>query len=160
MTKIILTCLSILAIIITAMIIFNNRTPKLRGLDLGDQVFIPCDSSVFSAPHCIASDGSGYDGDMKLFPYVDTLPLMIKRLDKAIEQTALKRHEKQKLVYEDSTARHYVFTTQIMRYKDDLLFVFDYANKVLHYRSSSRIGYDDFNQNKERMNEILFSLAQ
>ncbi len=154
--KISLITLLVLIIICVATLLLNSCSPQLRNIDIGENLFKPCGS----APNCIASDGSGYAQMMKPVPYVDGLPMMIKKLDQAIKETALERSEKQKLTYEDSTTRQYVFASQYIGFKDDVLFVFDDKQKLMHYRSSSRVGYADFNYNKKRMALILSHLQK
>ena len=41
---------------------------------------------------------------------------------------------------------------------DDVEFLLDPANKQLHFRSASRVGYSDLGANKRRMNKILSGL--
>ena len=46
-----------------------------------------------------------------------------------------------------------------MRFRDDVEFLIDESNSVIHFRSASRMGYGDGNINRQRMVEIgrLFS---
>lgn len=154
--KISLITLCVIIIICVALLILNSCSPKLRTTNTTDILFTPCGS----APNCIASDGSGYAETMKPVPYVDALPVMIKKLDTALTATADERGEKLHLSYEDSTTRHYVFASKYVGFKDDLLFVFDDSQKLMHYRSSSRVGYADFNYNKDRMDMIISYLQK
>lgn len=43
-----------------------------------------------------------------------------------------------------------VFTTKIMRFKDDIEIYLDDDAKILHFRSASRVGYSDLGANKKR----------
>jgi uncharacterized protein (DUF1499 family) len=47
-----------------------------------------------------------------------------------------------------------IFTTSLMKYRDDVEFYIDEANKVVHFRSASRAGYSDMGLNRERYNKI------
>jgi len=47
----------------------------------------------------------------------------------------------------------------IMRYVDDVEFLMDAANQVIHFRSASRLGYSDMGANRKRMEEIRLLLA-
>ncbi len=49
---------------------------------------------------------------------------------------------------------HATFTTPRMRYIDDLELVLPAAERVIHVRSSSRIGYYDFDTNRERVEDL------
>tara|TARA_R110002072_G_scaffold45422_6_gene126357 strand:+ start:10716 stop:11105 length:390 start_codon:yes stop_codon:yes gene_type:complete len=43
-----------------------------------------------------------------------------------------------------------VFTTKIMRFKDDVEVYLDDETKLLHFRSASRLGYSDLGVNRKR----------
>lgn len=45
---------------------------------------------------------------------------------------------------------HTVFTTPLLRFKDDVEFYIDAANQQVHFRSASRVGYSDLGANRKR----------
>jgi len=47
-----------------------------------------------------------------------------------------------------------IFTTSLMKYRDDVEFWLDNTNNQVHYRSSSRAGYSDMGLNRTRYNKI------
>lgn len=49
---------------------------------------------------------------------------------------------------------HFVQTSLIMRFKDDLEFVQDHAAHIFHVRSASRVGHSDFGVNRKRVELI------
>ncbi len=51
-----------------------------------------------------------------------------------------------------------VFTSRIFRFKDDVEFLFDDREKILNFKSSSRLGYYDFGVNRNRMENITKQL--
>ena len=59
-----------------------------------------------------------------------------------------------KLIAEDEAYLHYEFTSRLLRFVDDVEFVFDEGTKTIHFRSASRIGYGDHGANRDRMEEI------
>jgi uncharacterized protein (DUF1499 family) len=59
-----------------------------------------------------------------------------------------------KLVEEDESYLHYEFTSLLMRFVDDVEFLFDDETKTIHFRSASRTGYGDLGVNRTRMGEI------
>ena len=59
-----------------------------------------------------------------------------------------------KLVKEDEAYLHYEFTSLLLRFVDDVEFLFDEATKTLHFRSASRTGYSDLGVNRQRMEQI------
>lgn len=59
-----------------------------------------------------------------------------------------------KLVDEDESYLHFEFTSLLLRFVDDVEFLFDEKIGTIHFRSASRIGYGDFGVNRRRMEEI------
>ncbi len=59
-----------------------------------------------------------------------------------------------KLVEEDESYLHYEFTSLLLRFVDDVEFLFDDETKTIHFRSASRTGYGDFGVNRKRMEEL------
>jgi len=49
---------------------------------------------------------------------------------------------------------HAEFTSRVFRFVDDVEFVFDGADKNIHIRSASRLGYSDFGVNRKRVETI------
>ena len=59
-----------------------------------------------------------------------------------------------KLVEEGESYLHYEFTSLLLRFVDDVEFVFDDDAKTIHFRSASRIGYGDLGVNRARMEQV------
>jgi uncharacterized protein (DUF1499 family) len=59
-----------------------------------------------------------------------------------------------RLVEEDEVYLHYEFISLILRFVDDVEFLFDERAKTIHFRSASRTGYSDLGVNRRRMEEI------
>lgn len=59
-----------------------------------------------------------------------------------------------KLVDEDASYLHYEFTSLLLRFVDDVEFLFDEATKTVHFRSASRMGYSDLGVNRKRMEQV------
>jgi len=53
---------------------------------------------------------------------------------------------------------HAVFTTRIMRFRDDVEFLFDPDAGVIHFRSASRVGRSDLGTNRRRMESLAQDL--
>lgn len=49
---------------------------------------------------------------------------------------------------------HYVVSSKVMRFKDDVEFLFDDEMKQVEFRSSARVGHYDFGVNRKRMEEV------
>ncbi len=62
--------------------------------------------------------------------------------------------ERVKLKNSSEDHLHFIFTSKLMRFKDDVYFYFDDEKKLIHFKSASRTGYSDWGVNKDRMNLI------
>jgi len=49
---------------------------------------------------------------------------------------------------------HAIFSTKLLKFKDDVEFYFDDQNKIIHFKSASRIGSSDLGTNRKRMEKI------
>lgn len=58
------------------------------------------------------------------------------------------------LVQEDDLSLHFIFVTKLGKFTDDVNFVFDTENKLIHFRSASRKGWYDLRANRRRMKKI------
>jgi uncharacterized protein (DUF1499 family) len=50
---------------------------------------------------------------------------------------------------------HAVFTTRLMRYRDDVEFLIDSDAHLIHFRSASRVGTSDLGTNRRRMKGLI-----
>jgi uncharacterized protein (DUF1499 family) len=63
------------------------------------------------------------------------------------------------IVSQEGDYLHVEFTSRIFRFVDDVEFIFDDGNKLIHFRSASRLGYSDLGVNRKRMEEIRRQLS-
>jgi uncharacterized protein (DUF1499 family) len=64
------------------------------------------------------------------------------------------------LVEEDEAYLHYEFTSLVLRFVDDVEFLFDDESKTIHFRSASRTGYGDLGVNRKRMEQVRALVAE
>lgn len=105
----------------------------------------PCPSS----PNCVSTQATDEGYAIEPFRY---------RKSKAEAKESLKEivrtMPRTKLVEEDESYLHYEFTSLLLRFVDDVEFLFDDESKTIHFRSASRTGYGDLGVNRKRMEEI------
>ena len=65
-----------------------------------------------------------------------------------------------RLVEEDESYLHYEFTSLLLRFVDDVEFLFDDDTKAVHFRSASRTGYSDLGVNRRRMEDVRALVAR
>jgi uncharacterized protein (DUF1499 family) len=105
----------------------------------------PCPSS----PNCVSTQAQDESHAIAPLRYQKTRAEAKEAL-KAIIRTL----PRTKLVEEDDTYLHYEFTSLLLRFVDDVEFLFDDEAKTIHFRSASRTGYGDLGVNRRRMEEI------
>ena len=105
----------------------------------------PCPSS----PNCVSTQAQDESHAIAPLRYQKTRAEAKEAL-KAI----IRSLPRTKLVEEDDTYLHYEFTSLLLRFVDDVEFLFDAEAKTIHFRSASRSGYGDLGVNRRRMEEI------
>ena len=121
------------------------KEPRRVGLTNG--CFFPC-----PVKHVCVSTQSAPDDDkhfIEPLTYEGTIEEAKERIIKVIN--SLKRTE---ILQETENYLHILVTTALLRFKDDVEFYFDDSNKIIHFRSQSRIGGYDWNTNMNRMKKI------
>lgn len=58
------------------------------------------------------------------------------------------------LVQETEDTLHYVVSTKVMRFKDDVEFGFNDEARQIEFRSAARFGHYDFGVNRKRMQDV------
>ena len=68
--------------------------------------------------------------------------------------TIIRSMKRTKIISIENDYLHAECTSAIFRYVDDVEFYFDDEQKLIHFRSSSRLGYYDVGVNRRRMGKI------
>ena len=63
------------------------------------------------------------------------------------------------MITEESVYIHTEFRTKGIGYVDDVEFYFDEDTQTIHFRSSARLPYYDWNVNRDRMEHIRSAFA-
>jgi uncharacterized protein (DUF1499 family) len=107
----------------------------------------PCPDS----PNCVSTLSPSQDSRHTIAPYRFS---RTKSDAKALLKTVIAGLPRTRLVEEDETYLHYEFTSLLLRFVDDVEFLFDDEAKAIHFRSASRTGYGDLGVNRRRMEDI------
>lgn len=105
----------------------------------------PCPSS----PNCVSTQAQ--DEQHAITPLRYQKP---RAAAKEALKAAVLSLPRTKLVDEDESYLHVEFTSRLLRFVDDVEFLFDDEARTIHFRSASRVGYGDFGANRRRMEEI------
>ena len=67
--------------------------------------------------------------------------------------------ERVEVIREEDGYLYAVYTTKLMRYRDDVEFMLDAGQGVIAVRSASRVGYGDMDANRNRIEAVRSALA-
>lgn len=131
----------------------NGTRPQTLGVIDGQ--LAPCPSS----PNCVNSRTSNVDHAIKPLTFRQALPLA-DAMD-AVKQ-ALLTLPRTEIITETPTYLYAEATTKIMRFVDDVEFLFEDKAEIseVHVRSASRLGYRDFGVNRERIEAVRAHLVE
>ena len=113
--------------------------------ETGEGRLAPCPAS----PNCISTVSNDPDKYMDPLPCADT---SVK--SSQIILSIITFMPRSKVVKETGIYIHAEFRSLIFRFVDDVEFLFDEEEKLIHFRSASRTGYSDFGVNRRRMQNI------
>jgi len=105
----------------------------------------PCPSS----PNCVSTQAQDEGHAIAPFRYRKSRVEAKEALKEVVRSLP-----RTKLVEEDESYLHYEFTSLLMRFVDDVEFLFDDETKTLHFLSASRTGYGDLGVNRKRMEQV------
>jgi uncharacterized protein (DUF1499 family) len=129
--------------------LFSGRRPRDLGVDQGRLKACP------NKPNCVCSQDSG-DARHEIAPlqFAGDANAAWAALHGAIAGM-----ERVNIVKDEANYLYAEFSTKLMGYTDDVEFYLDPASHVIHVRSASRLGYRDFNVNRERIETIRTGFA-
>lgn len=111
----------------------------------------PCPSS----PNCVSTQAQDAGHTISPFRYRKSRVEAKEALKEVIRSLP-----RTKLVEEDEAYLQYEFTSLLLRFVDDVEFLFDDDTKTIHFRSASRTGYGDLGVNRARMEQIRALIEQ
>lgn len=116
----------------------------------GSGKFAPCPES----PNCVSTQTESIDHQMKPIPWQGT---SAEALD-LIKRTLADGFPRAKLVAEKPGYLRFEFKSLIFRFVDDVEFLVDEKNRLIHFRSASRVGHSDLGVNRKRMERVVKEL--
>lgn len=127
------------------MLLMGCSGTRPSTLGLKDGRLFPCPDS----PNCVSTQERSEGHRIEPLRYTGTQENARKKLLQVIGGMP-----RVKIVTDDGDYIHAEFASRIFRFVDDVEFVFDDAEKLIHFRSASRLGYSDLGVNRSRMEEI------
>lgn len=106
-------------------------------------------------PNCISSQAGSSTHGVAPFTFTDSAVEAMHRLG-----TALATEPRVRIITSTPTYLHAEVRSLIFRFVDDIEFLVDAEQRVIHVRSASRIGYSDLGVNRRRVERIRRAFSQ
>ena len=116
-----------------------------KPIGIVDGKLHPCPKS----PNCVSTQAIDEKQKMEPINYSGDIEDAKAKIIDLIN--SLKRS---KIITNEENYIHIEFRTATFRFVDDVEFLFDDKEKVIHFRSRARMGYSDMGVNRKRMEEI------
>jgi uncharacterized protein (DUF1499 family) len=130
----------------TLLLLFGcSGDPALRSAATGEGRLPPCPDK----PNCVSTRSDDPARKMEPLPFVGSREESRNRVLEIVR--GMKRSE---VVEASDAVVHVEFRSLLFRFVDDVVFVFDESERLVHFRSASRVGTYDFGVNRRRMEEI------
>ena len=115
------------------------------NLGLKNQMLSPCPAT----PNCVSSQEKNSKKRIQPIIIEDSIEQAKERIYKVINSMRGTR-----IITQEDFYWHVEFTTQPLRFIDDVEFYFEGSQSLIHLRSASRSGYWDLGVNRRRMETI------
>ena len=120
-------------------------TKSKKPIGIIEGKFHPCPNT----PNCVSTQATSNEHKIDPIQFSGTLNEAKEKVIKIVN--SLKRS---KIITNKENYIHAEFRTATFRFVDDVEFLFDYSEKVIHFRSRARLGYSDMGVNRKRMEKI------
>ena len=106
-------------------------------------------NSCPNSPNCVSTQSTTERHFMKPLPFLKNREASREKIF-----SILKGMKRNTIVRLTESYIHVEFRTALLGFVDDVEFFLDETERLVHFRSASRVGYYDFGLNRKRMSEI------
>ena len=140
---IIIVSILLLLLILTRIGLFSGTRPLNLGVIEGRLQQCPV------TPNCVSTFAEDAEHGIQPLPLTGSL---IQEQDNLL--SVIKSFSRTNIVVNEPGYIYVEYRTAIMRYTDDVEFMFDERAGYIHFRSASRLGMSDLGLNRRRMEQI------
>lgn len=142
---IIVACLAFLLVVIVRLAMLSARAQRPKNLGLVDNQFFACPAT----PNCVSTHSTSPQHACDPIRFSGSAGDAFEKLQAIVEQ-----QPRTQIISAATGYMHVEFTSRIFHFVDDVQFLFDENQQVIHFRSSSRSGYSDLGVNRQRMESL------
>ncbi len=139
----------VIVILVMAFVGCGGRMPEDLGVTEG--IFAPCPDK----PNCISSFAKDADHHVAPIAIADSPATAWMKL-----QTMLENDKNVSIVTSSDHYLHAVYTSSLMRYRDDVEFLLQADHSEIAVRSASRVGHGDMGVNRARIEALRHGLTK
>lgn len=122
---------------------FMTARPAHLGVTDGKLAACP------NSPNCVSTQAGDEPHRMAPWPFHGEAAQVKQQL-----MALISRQPRMRIVTQTDNYLHVEATSRLFRFVDDVEFLIDPANSVIHFRSASRVGYSDLGANRARMEKL------
>ena len=108
-----------------------------------------------SSPNCVSTQVGDAEHRMEPIPFAGSSDEAIQRIKDLVAKMP-----RTKIVTAGDNYLHAECRSALFRFVDDVEFLIDPKEQLIHYRSASRVGYSDFGVNRRRMEQIRNAFSE
>ena len=143
------SAMSVIVLIVGALTTMSVFSGKPTNLGVVDGRLADCPSS----PNCVSTQAEDADHRMEPIQFTGPAGETMQRVKDLVAKMP-----RTKIVTVEANYLHVEFRSAFFRFVDDVEFLIDTEEQVIHFRSASRVGYSDLGMNRHRMEQIAASL--
>lgn len=135
----------VVMVVIASLGIMARISRKPTNLGVVDGHLSACPDT----PNCVSTQADDTEHRMEPIRFSGSADEARGRLERVLEGT-----RRANIVTLEDNYPHVEFRSALFRFVDNVEFLIDEDEQVIHFRSASRVGYSDFGKNRRRMENI------
>jgi uncharacterized protein (DUF1499 family) len=149
--RIVISLAFVIVLIVGALVMMSIFSRKPTNLGVTNGRLGECPSS----PNCVSTQASDTDHRMEPIPFTELPDEAMQRINDLVAEMP-----RTKIVTVEDNYLHAEFRSAFFRFVDDVEFLIDPEEQVIHFRSASRVGHSDLGVNRDRMVQIRNTFSE
>lgn len=149
--RILISLAFVIVLIVGALPMMSLFSRKPANLGVTDGRLSDCPSS----PNCVSTQAGDADHRMEPIPFTGSSDEAMQRIKDLVAEMP-----RTKIVTVEDNYLHAEFGSAFFRFVDDVEFLIDPEEQLIHFRSASRVGYSDLGVNRRRMEHIRQAFSE
>ena len=149
--RILVSVAVVIVLIVGAFAMMSLFSRKPANLGVTDGRLADCPRS----PNCVSTKADDAEHRMEPILFTGSSDEAMQRIKDMVADMP-----RTKIVTVEDNYLHVEFRSAFFRFVDDVEFLIDPEEQVIHFRSASRVGHSDFGVNRDRMEQIRKALSE